>query len=99
MRKVVKLATAALALVGAWKVASWMCEGTAWLLVNRGFWEPEAAAKSAPWILAALSAGLFISLYGMYEDNQRYSRQSYGCIENDHALNDEPKCQQNRRGA
>ena len=58
MRKVVKLATAALALVGAWKVASWMCEGTAWLLVNRGFWEPQAAAESAPWILFALAAGL-----------------------------------------
>lgn len=65
MRKVVKLATAALALVGAWKVASWMCEGTVWLLVNRGLWEPQAAAEAAPWILFALGSGLAMSLYGI----------------------------------
>lgn len=86
MRKVVKLATAALALVGAWKVASWMCEGTAWLLVNRGFWEPEAAAKSAPWILLALASGLTMSLYGMYDDYKRSS--PYGRVQHSESRND-----------
>lgn len=89
MRKVVKLAISALALVGAWKVASWMCEGTAWLLVNRGFWEPQAAAESAPWILFALAAGLAMSLYGMYEDCQRYKRSSpYGRVQRSERRND-----------
>lgn len=89
MRKVVKLATAALALVGAWKVASCMCEGTAWLLVNRGFWEPQAAAESAPWILLALASGLAMSLYGMYEDCQRYKRSSpYGQVQHSESQND-----------
>ena len=89
MRKVVKLVTAALALVGAWKVASWMCEGTAWLLVNRGFWEPEAATKSAPWILLALASGLAMSLYGMYEDCQRDKRSSpYGQVQHSESRND-----------
>lgn len=92
MRKVVKLATAALALVGAWKVASWMCEGTVWLLVNRGFWEPQAAAESAPWILFALAAGLAMSLYGMYEDSQRYKRSSpYGCVKNSQSRSDDSR--------
>lgn len=86
MRKVVKLATAALALVGAWKVASWMCEG---MLVNRGFWEPQAAAESAPWILFSLAAGLAMSLYGMYEDSQRYKRSSpYGRVQHSERRND-----------
>lgn len=89
MRKVVKLAISALALVGAWKAASWMCEGTAWLLVNRGFWEPQAAAESAPWILFALAAGLAMSLYGMYEDCQRYKRSSpYGRVQHSERRND-----------
>lgn len=89
MRKVVKLATAVLALVGAWKVASWMCEGTAWLLVNRGLWEPQAAAEAAPWILFALGSGLAMSLYGMYEDSQRYKRSSpYGCVQHSERRND-----------
>lgn len=86
MRKVVKLATAALALVGAWKVTSWMCEGTAWLLVNRGFWEPQAAAESAPWILLALASGLAMFLYGMYEDHKRSS--PYGRVQHSESRND-----------
>ena len=92
MRKVVKLAISALALVGAWKVASWMCEGTAWLLVNRGFWEPQAAAESAPWILFALAAGLAMSLYGMYEDCQRHKCSSpYGLVQHIESRNDSSK--------
>lgn len=71
-----------LALIGAARVIRWIVNGIAHALVVCGSWEPEAAAKSAPWILFALASGLAMSLYGMYEENQQYKRNSpYGRVE------------------
>lgn len=92
MHKAIEISISALALVGAWRVANWMCEGTAWLLVNCGSWEYQAAADAAPWVLFALGSGLAMSLYGMYEENQQYKRSSpYGRIQNSERLNDDSR--------
>lgn len=82
MRMIGKMAVAGLALVGVGQVICWADRLMVRVMIVYGSWEPEAAAKSAPWILFALASGLAMSLYGMYEDNKRYSRNSpYGCIE------------------
>lgn len=82
MRKIGKIAIAALAMVGAGQVVCWANRLMVYALVACGRWEPEAAAKSAPWILFALASGLAMSLYGMYEENQQYKRSSpYGRVE------------------
>lgn len=82
MRMIGKMAVAGLAMVGAVQVVCWANRLMAHALVVCGSWEPEAAAKSAPWILFALASGLAMSLYGMYEENQQYKRSSpYGHVE------------------
>lgn len=82
MRMIGKMAVAGLAMVGAAQVVCWANRLMARVMIVYGSWEPEAAAKSAPWILFALASGLAMSLYGMYEDNKRYSRNSpYGRID------------------
>lgn len=82
MRMIGKMAVASLAMVGAAQVVCWANRLMAHALVVCGSWEPEAAAKSAPWILFALASGLAMSLYGMYEENQQYKRSSpYGRVE------------------
>lgn len=82
MRMIGKMAVAGLAMVGAGQVICWADRLMVCVMIVYGSWEPEAAAKSAPWILLALASGLAMSLYGMYEDNKQYSRSSpYGRIE------------------
>lgn len=89
MRMIGKMAVAGLAMVGAAQVVCWANRLMAHALVVCGSWEPEAAAKSAPWILLALASGLAMSLYGMYEDCQRYKRSSpYGQVQHSESRND-----------
>ena len=54
-----------------------------------GGWDIAEAAQAAPWIIVASTAGLAMSLYGMYEDNKRYKRSGYGKIVRCHARNPE----------
>ena len=50
------------------------------------------AAKAAPLILFSLAFGLALSLYGMYEDNKRYTRSSpYGCVKNSQSRSDDSR--------
>lgn len=92
-----------LAGVGAARVLIWLNMGIVHLLVMQGGWEAAAAVKAAPWILFALGGGLAMSLYGMYEDCQRYKRSSpYGRVqhsESRHSRPQEPEYRQNRRDA
>lgn len=82
MRMIGKMAVAGLATVGAVRVVCWANRLMTYAMIVYGSWEPEAAAKSAPLVLFALASGTAMSLYGMYEDNKRYSRNSpYGRIE------------------
>ena len=92
MRKAEGLAVAALALVGAGQVVVWMNHTMQYALVVYGQWEAAEAAKAAPLILFALAFGLALSLYGMYEDNKRYTRSSpYGRVKNSQSRSDDSR--------
>lgn len=92
MRKVEGLTVAALALVGAGQVVVWMNQAMQYALVAYGQWEAAEAAKAAPLILFSLAFGLALSLYGMYEDNKRYTRSSpYGCVKNSQSRSDDSR--------
>ena len=67
--------------VGAARVAVWACEGLTLALTRWGGWQAAQAAKAAPVILLALAAGLALSLWGLHEDNKRYSNSGLGKIE------------------
>lgn len=71
----------ALALIGAGEIIRWVVQGTAWALSAWGGWDATEATRAAPWLCAAVAAGLAISLYDMYQDNQQYKRQSYGKVD------------------
>ncbi len=79
MRKIGKIAIAALAMVGAGQVVCWANCLVVHALVACGRWEPEAAAKVAPWVLVALASGLAFSLHEMRMENHQSSH--YGCVE------------------
>lgn len=83
MKNLKIITVAALAGIGAARVLVWLNNGiAAVLLMSNGQWSVEQAAKSAPWILAALVSGLAISLYGMACDNERYENSSpYGKVD------------------
>lgn len=81
--------TALLAIIGAVQAWRWACALTATALAYWGKWDIAEAAQAAPWILLTLVAGLGMSLYGMYKDNEYYSAQSYGKIVRNHARNPE----------
>ena len=88
MRKVEGLAVAALALIGAGQVVVWMNQAMQYALVTYGQWE----AKAAPLILFSLAFGLALSLYGMYEDNKRFTRSSpYGRVKNSQSRSDDSR--------
>lgn len=92
MRKVEGLTVAALALVGAGQVVVWMNQAMTYALATYGQWEPAEAAKAAPLVLFALASGLAMSLYGMYEDNKRYTRSSpYGRVKNSQSRSDDSR--------
>lgn len=92
MRKVEGLAVAALALIGAGQVVVWMNQAMQYALVTYGQWEAAEAAKAAPLILFSLTFGLALSLYGMYEDNKRYTRSSpYGSVKNSQSRSDDSR--------
>ena len=68
---------AALAGVGAAQVIRWLNLGVIHVLVmSNGQWTVAEAAKAAPWILAALIAGVTISLIGTMEENRQYTRSA-----------------------
>lgn len=71
----------ALALIGAGEIIRRVVQGTAWALSAWGGWDATEATRAAPWLCAAVAAGLAMSLYGMYQDNQQYKRQSYGKVD------------------
>lgn len=79
MRKIGKIAIAALAMVGVGQVVCWANRLMVYALVACGRWEPEAAAKVAPWVLVALASGLAFSLHEMRMENQQSS--PYGCVD------------------
>lgn len=92
MRKAEGLTVAALALVGAGQVVVWMNQAMQYALVVYGQWEAAEAAKAAPLILFSLVFGLALSLYGMYEDNKRYTRSSpYGSVKNSQSRSDDSR--------
>lgn len=92
MRKILKAAVAALALVGASQVVVWMVRGVAKALVVWGNWGAVEASSAAPWILFAVASGLALSLHGLYEDNKQYMKGSpYGRIENSRSRCDESR--------
>lgn len=80
---------ALLAIIGAVQVWRWACSWLAVALAYWGGWDIAEAAQAAPWIIVASTAGLAMSLYGMYEDNKRYKRSGYGKIVRCHARNPE----------
>lgn len=93
MRKLLKAAVAALALVGAGQAVVWMVQGVTKALVVWGNWGAAEASSAAPWILFAVASGLALSLHGLYEDNKRYTKgSSYGRIENSRS-----RCDQSRK--
>lgn len=93
MRKLLKAAVAALALVGAGQVVVWMVQGVTKALVVWGNWGAAEASSAAPWILFAVASGLALSLHGLYEDNKQYTKgSSYGRIENSRS-----RCDQSRK--
>ena len=80
---------ALLAIIGAVQVWRWACSWLAVALAYWGGWGIAEAAQAAPWIIVASTAGLAMSLYGMYEDNKRYKRSGYSKIVRCHARNPE----------
>lgn len=87
-----------LAIIGAVQVVRWACSLMAVALACWGGWDIAEAAHAAPWIIAASTAGMAMSLYGMHEDNKRYKRTGYGKIVRNHARNSEYP-QNEERGA
>lgn len=71
----------ALALIGVGEIIRRVVQGTAWALSAWGGWDATEATQAAPWLCAAVAAGLAISLYNLHEDNQYYKRQSYGKVD------------------
>ena len=82
----------ALALIGVGEIIRRFVQVTAWALITWGGWDVTEATRAAPWLCAAVAAGLAMSFYGMYQDNQQYKRQSYGKL-------DCSAYRQDRRGA
>lgn len=82
-------AVALLAIIGAVQMWHWACSWLAVALAYWGGWDIAEAAQASPWIIVASTAGLAMSLYGMYEDNKRYKRSGYGKIVRCHARNPE----------
>lgn len=75
MKRYLKIfGVAFLAGVGAARVVIWLNMGLVHLLVMRGGWEVAAAAKAAPWVLAAVGSGLIFSIAGMLTDSKHYER-------------------------
>ena len=75
MKRYLKIfGVAFLAGVGAARVLIWLNMGLVHLLVMRGGWEVAAAAKAAPWVLAAVGSGLIFSIAGMLTDSKHYER-------------------------
>lgn len=73
MKRYLKIfGVAFLAGVGAARVLIWLNMGLVHLLVMRGGWEVAAAAKAAPWVLAAVGSGLIFSIAGMLTDSKHY---------------------------
>ena len=81
MRKyITPAAIGLLAGIGAVQVIGWACEGLTLALTRWGGWQAAEAAQAAPVILLALAAGLALSLWGLHEDNKRYSAPGYGKV-------------------
>lgn len=77
MRKNLKIWGAAFLMgVGAARVLVWLNTGIAHLLIMRGGWEVAAAAKAAPWVLAAVGGGLAFSVAVMLADSKHYERSA-----------------------
>lgn len=75
MKRYLKICSVAfLAGVGAARVLIWLNMGLVHLLVMRGGWEVAAAAKAAPWVLAAVGSGLILSVAVMLADSKHYER-------------------------
>ena len=70
------LTLGALAIIGAGEIIHRVVQGTAWALSAWGGWDATEATRAAPWLCAAVAAGLAMSLYGMYQDNQQYKRSA-----------------------
>ena len=68
MKRYLKICSVAfLAGVGAARVLVWLNTGIAHLLIMRGGWEVAEAVKAAPWVLAAVGFGLFLSVSGVHD--------------------------------
>lgn len=70
------LTLGALALIGAGEIIHRVVQGTAWALSAWGGWDATEATRAAPWLCAAVAAGLAMSLYDMYQDSQQYKRSA-----------------------
>lgn len=70
----------ALAGIGAVKVGAWVSNCMATALVRFGNWEPTAAKETAPLILLALAAGVFIM--GLEVKAERINNAGLGYIPN-----------------
>ena len=76
MKRYLKICSVAfLAGVGAARVLVWLNTGIAHLLIMRGGWEVAEAVKAAPWVLAAVGFGLFLSVSGMLADNEHSTQK------------------------
>lgn len=77
MKRYLKICSVAfLAGVGAARVLIWLSMGIVHLLVMRGGWEAAAAAKAAPWVLAAVGGGLIFSVAVMLADSKHYEHSA-----------------------
>lgn len=77
MRKNLKILGAAFLMgVGAARVLVWLNTGIAHLLIMRGGWEVAEAVKAAPWVLAAVGFGLFLSVSGMLAGSKHYEHST-----------------------
>lgn len=74
MKRLNTITIGALALIGAGEIIRRVVQGTAWALSVWGGWDATEATQSAPWLCAAVAAGLAMSLYDMYQDNQQYQK-------------------------
>lgn len=80
MKRTIGITAVFLMGVGAARVAMCACDALAHAMTIFGSWHPDEAAAVAPWILMAVVTGLGISLWGLHEDNKRYSRSGYGRV-------------------
>lgn len=77
MRKNLKIWGAAFLMgVGAARICVWINTGIAHLLIMRGGWEVAEAVKAAPWVLAAVGFGLFLSVSGMLAGSKHYEHST-----------------------